>query len=89
MCNFKIVLCNKDCDLKLYKDVNDYIKNVDDCRGKAAVSYRLTTIILSMIPLSGISKIYSRNYFDAVFEGLEGGITLFSIFQCYSLLLLS
>ena len=83
MWSFKIVLCNKDCDLKLCKDVNDYIKNADDCRGTAAVSYRSTTIILSMIPLSGINKLYSGNYFDAVFEGLEGVIALISICKCY------
>ena len=82
MWSFKIVLCNKECDLKLCKDVNDYIKNADDCRGTAAAVYRSTTQALSIIPLSGINKIYSGNYFDAVFEVLEGVIALISIFYC-------
>jgi len=81
--SFKIVLCNKDCDLKLCKDLSDYIKNADDCRGTAAV-YRSYTQVLSMIPLpaAGISKIYSGNYFDAVFEILEDVIALLSICHC-------
>ena len=82
MWSFKIVLCNKDCDLKLCKDVSDYIKNADDCRGTAAVVYRFTTQALSMIPLTGINNFYSGNYFNAVFEVLEGVIVLFSLRQC-------
>ena len=78
MWSFKTVLCNKDCDLKLCKNVDDYIKNFDDCRGTAAVN-RIITIGLSMIPLTGISNFYCGNIFDGVFELAEGLIALLSI----------
>ena len=42
------------------------IKNVDECRGTAAVS-RYTTVALSVIPLTGIGNFHSGNYFDAMF----------------------
>ena len=78
MWSFKIVLCNKDCDLKSCKNVDDYITNLDDCRGTAAV-YRYFSIGLGMIPLTGICNFYSGNNFDGVFELVEGLVALFSI----------
>ena len=81
MWNFKIVLCNKDCDLKSCRSVDDYINNLDNCRGTAPV-YRHTTIALSKIPLTGISNFYSGNTFDGVFELVEGLVALFSICCC-------
>ena len=78
MWSFKIVFGNKDCDLKSCKSVDDYINNLDDYRGTAAV-YRYFTVGLSMIPLTGISNFYSGNSFNGVFELAEGLIALFSI----------
>ena len=75
MWSFKIVVSNNDCDLKSCKNVDDYIKNLDECRGTAAV-YRYTTAALSVIPLTGIGNFYSGRKFDAVFEIIEGIIAL-------------
>lgn len=69
MWSFKIVLC---------RSVGHYIKNLDDCRGIAAV-YRSTTVALSLIPLTGIGNFYSGNSFDGNFELAEGLIALFSL----------
>lgn len=69
---------SKDCDLKLCKDVNEYINNFDECRGTAGV-YRYLTVGLSVIPLTGIGNVYSGNTFDAVFELLEGMVALVAI----------
>ena len=83
MWSFKVVLCNKDCDLKSCRSVDDYIKNLDSCRGTAAV-YRYTTVALSMIPLTGISNFYSGNTFDAVFKLANS--TIFHMVWLYLLL---
>ena len=50
------MLGHEDCDLKSCKNVDDYIKNLDDCRGTAAV-YRYFTVRLSMIPLTGFGNL--------------------------------
>ena len=81
MWSFKIVLCSKDCDLKLCKSLKDYINNIDECRGTAAV-YRSTTIGLSLIPLTGFGNFYSGNKFDGAFKIAEGIIALLSICCC-------
>ena len=75
MWSSKIVFGNKDCDLKSCRSVGDYIKNLDDCRGTAAV-YRYFTVGLSMIPLTGISNFYSGNSFDGAFELVEGLVAI-------------
>ena len=72
------MLCNKDCDLKSCRSVDDYIKNLGNCRETAA-AYRYLTVGLSMIPLTGISNFYRRNSFDALFELAKGLVTLISI----------
>ena len=82
MWSFKSALCAKDCDLKACKDVSDYIKNLDECRGTAGV-YRYISIGLSFIPFTGISNFYSGNDFSAVFELAEGVIALILICFCY------
>ena len=81
MWSFKSVPCTKDCDLKSCKDLNDYIQNVDKCRGTAAV-YRYTTKILSFIPFTGSSNFYSGYKFSAVFELIEGIVVLLFISCC-------
>ena len=81
MWSFKIVVCNNDCDLKSCKNVDDYIKNLDECRGTAAV-YRYTTAALSFIPLTGIGNFYSARKFDAVFEIIEGIIAFLTVCCC-------
>ena len=83
MWNFKSVPCTKDCDLKSCKDLNDYIQNVDKCRGTAGV-YRLVTKLLSFIPFTGASNFYSGNKFSAVFELIEGIVVLILLFTCCS-----
>ena len=81
MWSFEIVLGNKDCDLKSCRSVDDYIKNLDNCRGTAAV-YRYFAVGLSVIPLTGISNFYSGNIFDGAFELVEGLVALISICCC-------
>ena len=76
------MLGNKECDLKLCKDVSEYIKNTDGCRGTAGV-YKNITIGLSFIPLTGISNFYRGNHFDGIFEIIEGLIALFGICCCW------
>ena len=80
MLSFKSVPCTKDCDLKSCKDLNEYIQNIDKCRGTAGV-YRLTTKVLSFIPFTGSSNFYSGYKFSAVFELIEGIIIL--LLMCY------
>ena len=75
------MLSNKECDLKLCKDMSEYIKNTDGCRGTAGV-YKNITIGLSLIPLTGISNFYCGNHFDGIFEIIEGLIVLFAICGC-------
>ena len=81
MWSFKIVLGNKECDLKLCKDVSEYIKNTDGCRGTTGV-YKSLAIGLSLIPLTGISNFYCGNILNGIFEAIEGLIILFAIGCC-------
>ena len=82
MWSFKSVLGTKECDLKACKDVSDYIKNLDECRGTAGL-YRYMAVGLSFIPLTGISNFYSGDDFSAVFELAEGIMALILI-CCFS-----
>ena len=80
MWSFKIV-CSKECDLKSCKSLDDFIKNLDDCRGNAAVK-KYIAVVLSVIPLTGLGNFYSGNKFDGIFELAEGIIVLISICCC-------
>ena len=82
MWNFKSVVCTKECDLKSCKNLNDYIRNLDECRGTAVV-YRYIAVGLSFIPFTGISNFYSGNDFSAVFELAEGILLILLCCFCW------
>ena len=75
------MLSSKDCDLKSCKNRQDYINNIDECRGTAAV-YRSITVGLSFFPLMGVGNFYSGNIFDGTFKVVEGIMAILSLCCC-------
>ena len=74
-------LCSNvlECDLKLCKSLDDYIKNTDNCRDPDEAVHREDIIWWSYVPFTGIANFYSSNKFYGGFELVEGLVLLFTL----------
>ena len=74
-------LCSNvlECDLKLCKSLDDYVKNTDNCRDPDEAVNREDIIWWSYVPFTGIANFYSYNKFYGGFELMEGLVLLFTM----------
>ena len=87
MWTIRPTLCSSvlECDLKLCKSLDDYKKNIDNCREPNEAVHRKDVIWWSYIPFTGIGNFYSYNKLHGGFELVEGLVLLFTMYCscCY------
>ena len=75
LCCIGIGYCEPECGSKYCNTWTDYYNNEDLCRTKGGVD-KATMIVLSQIPLPGLSSFYSRKHYDLIFEVIHGISTI-------------